>query len=378
MPFFIGHDREVRRCYGFDEIALVPSGAGVEPDSVDTSLKIGDILLDIPVLASAVDGVVDTRFAIEMGKLGGLGVLNLDGINTRYEKPREVVARIAAAGPRDAARLVREIYREPTKERLIARRVSEIVKTNVPCAVSTTPENADEYGPIAQEAGCDIFVVQSMTAAARHPSTRHKPFDIASFCERMEVPVVVGNSVGFDVAVELMEAGISGLLVGVGPNASSPARRVLGLGVPQATATIDSAAARDFYFKKTGRYVPVIADGGIGKGGDLCKAIACGADGAMIGSPLARAEEAPGQGYHWGATTREGLPLGARVHVGVTGTLKEVLFGPRLDDGSQNLVGALKTCMGAVGASTIKEMQLTEIIIALATRAEGGMSSGPT
>ena len=373
MAFFIGRDREARRAYGFDEIALVPGDLTVNPDEVDTTLKLGHVKLSIPFLASAMDGVVDTRFAVAMGKFGGLGVLNLDGINTRYEKPREVVAQIASADPDTATRMVQELYREPTKDHLIGQRVEEIKKAKVPCAVSTIPQNADKYGPIAQEAGCDVFFVQSTVTTVRHKATRYTPFDVAKFCKKMKMPIVLGNAVTYSVSLELMEAGISGLLVGVGPGAACTTRGVLGLGVPQVTGTVDCAAARDFYFKKSGRYVPIITDGGMSSGGDVCKAFACGSDGVMIGSAFARTKEAPGMGYHWGmATPHANLPRGTRIHVGITGSLEEILFGPsRLDDGSQNLVGALKTCMGSVGASTIKEMQLAEIIIAPAIKTEG-------
>jgi IMP dehydrogenase len=373
MPVFIGRDREVRRCYGFDEIALVPGNVTVDPDDTDTSMNLGGIRLRIPFLASAMDGVVDTHFAVAMGKAGGLGVLNLDGINTRYEKPREVVAQIAAASPEDATCLVQELYREPTKEHLVVERIKEIKKAKVPCAVSTIPQNAARLGPIAQKAGCDVFFVQSTVATVRHQSSRYTPFDLAAFVAKMKIPVVVGNCVGYDVALELMETGVQGLLVGVGPGAACTTRGVLGIGVPQVTATVDCAAARDFFYKKTGRYVPIITDGGMSTGGDICKAIACGSDGVMVGSAFARTKEAPGQGFHWGmATPHANLPRGTRVKVGVTGSLDEILFGPsRLDDGSQNLVGALKTCMGSIGAANIKEMQLTEIIIAPSIRTEG-------
>ena len=373
MAFFIGRDREARRAYGFDEIALVPGDITVNPDEVDTSLHIGKVRLEIPFLASAMDGVVDAKFAVALGKAGGLGVLNLDGINTRYEKPREVVARIASADPDTATRLLQELYRESTKEHLIAERVSEIKKAKVPTAVSTIPQNAEKYGPVAQEAGCDVFVVQSTVATVKHKATRYKAFDIAKFCSKMKIPIVAGNCVTYSVAMELMEAGVSGLLVGVGPGAACTTRGVLGLGVPQVTATVDCAAARDQYHKRTGRYVPIITDGGMSTGGDICKAFASGCDAVMVGSVFARTKEAPGMGYHWGmATPHQNLPRGTRIHVGVTGSLEEILFGPsRLDDGSQNLVGALKTCMGSVGASNIKEMQLTEIIIAPAIETEG-------
>lgn len=373
MAFFIGRDREARRAYGFDEIALVPGDVTVNPDEVDTSLLIGDIKLEIPFLASAMDGVVDTQFAVAMGKLGGLGVLNLDGINTRYDKPREVVAQIAGAGPEESTRLVQELYRKPVKEDLIAERIREIKKAKVPCAVSTIPQNAAKYGPIAEEAGCDVFVVQSTVTTVRHKATKYTPFDITKFCKRMKIPVIVGNCVTYSVALELMEAGIGGLLVGVGPGAACTTRGVLGLGVPQVTATVDCAAARDFHHKRSGKYVPIITDGGMSTGGDICKAIACGSDGVMVGSAFARTKEAPGQGYHWGmATPHSNLPRGTRIHVGITGSLEEILYGPsRLDDGSQNLVGALRTCMGSVGASNVREMQTTEIIIAPSIKTEG-------
>ena len=373
MAFFIGRDREARRAYGLDEIALVPGEVTVNPDEVDTSLHFGDIKLEIPFLASAMDGVVDTQFAIAMGKLGGLGVLNLDGINTRYDKPREIVAQIAGAGPEESTKLVQELYRKPVKDDLIAERIHEIKKAKVPCAVSTIPQNAAKYGPIAEEAGCDLFVVQSTVTTVRHKATKYTPFDITKFCKKLSIPVVVGNAVSYNVALELMEAGISGLLVGVGPGAACTSRGVLGIGVPQVTATVDCAAARDFHFKRSGKYVPIITDGGMSTGGDICKAIACGSDGVMVGSAFARTKEAPGLGYHWGmATPHANLPRGTRIHVGVTGSLEEILYGPsRLDDGSQNLVGALRTCMGTVGASTIREMQTTEIVIAPSIKTEG-------
>lgn len=373
MAFFIGRDREARRAYGFDEIALVPGDETVNPDEVDTSLQIGELKLEIPFLASAMDGVVDAQFAIAMGKLGGLGVLNLDGINTRYDKPREIVAQIAGSGPEESTKLVQELYRKPVKEDLIAERIHEIKKAKVPCAVSTIPQNAAKYGPIAEAAGCDVFVVQSTVTTVRHKATKYTPFDVTKFCKKMKIPVVVGNAVTYSVALELMEAGIGGLLVGVGPGAACTSRGVLGIGVPQVTATVDCAAARDFHFKRTGKHVPIITDGGMSTGGDVCKAIACGSDGVMVGSAFARSKEAPGLGYHWGmATPHANLPRGTRIHVGITGTLEEILYGPsRLDDGSQNLVGALRTCMGTVGASTIREMQSTEIVIAPSIKTEG-------
>ena len=373
MAFFIGRDREARRAYGFDEIALVPGDMTVNPDEVDTTLQIGDVKLEIPFLASAMDGVVDAEFAIAMGKLGGLGVLNLDGISTRYDKPREVVMQIAGATPDEATKLVQDMYRPPVQEELIAERIKQIKRAKIPCAISTIPQNAERYGKIAMEAGADLFVVQSTVTTVRHKATKYKPFDIIKFCKTMKIPVVVGNCVTYSVATELMEAGVSGLLIGVGPGAACTTRGVLGLGVPQVTGTVDCAAARDYFHKRTGRYVPIITDGGMSTGGDICKAIACGSDGVMVGSAFARAKEAPGQGYHWGmATPHANLPRGTRIQVGITGSLEEILYGPsRLDDGSQNLVGALRTCMGSVGASNIREMQTTEIVIAPSIKTEG-------
>ncbi len=373
MAFFIGRDREARRAYGFDEIALVPGDVTVNPEEVDTTLQLGPVKLAIPFLASAMDGVVDAEFAIAMGKMGGLGVLNLDGISTRYDKPREIVLQIAGATPDEATKLGQDMSRPPVKEELIAERIKQIKKAKVPCAVSTIPQNADRYGRIAVEAGADLFVVQSTVTTVRHKAVKYKPFDVVAFCRKMKIPVIVGNCVTYSVATELMEAGVSGLLIGVGPGAACTTRGVLGLGVPQVTGTVDCAAARDYFHKRTGRYVPIITDGGMSTGGDICKAIACGSDGVMVGSAFARAKEAPGQGYHWGmATPHQNLPRGTRIQVGVTGSLEEILYGPsRLDDGSQNLVGALRTCMGSVGAATIREMQTTEIVIAPSIKTEG-------
>ncbi len=345
----------------------------VDPEETDTRLTLGRVTLDIPFLASAMDGVVDVPFAVAMGKMGGLGVLNLDGINTRYDKPREVVSQIAGAGPEKATQLVQDLYRKPIREELIGRRIKEIKESGIPCAVSTIPQNAERYGPLVAEAGCDLFFIQATVITARHRSRRYQSLDIPRLCKSAGIPIVVGNCVTRSVALELMEQGIAGLLVGVGPGAACTTRGVLGLGVPQVTATVDCAAARDTYFKKTGRYVPIITDGGMSMGGDICKAIACGADGVMVGSAFARTKEAPGQGFHWGmATPHQNLPRGTRIHVGITGTLEEILYGPsRTDDGTQNLVGALKTCMGSVGAASIREMQMTEIIIAPSIQTEG-------
>ena len=373
MPDFIGKGRKARRCYGFDEIALVPGDVTINPNDVDVSFELDGIKIDVPIIAAAMDGVVDTNFAIEMGKLGGLAVLNLHGVQTRYENPTEVLEHIAQASPEEATALVQDIYKPIIKEELISKRIAEIKETGILCAVSSIPQNAKRFGAIAQEAGVDIFVVQSTVTTVKHYSSEYKTLDFKEFCKTMKVPVIIGNTVTYKIALELMEVGANGILVGIGPGAACTTRGVLGLGVPQVTATVDTAAARDYYFKKTGRYVPIITDGGMATGGDICKAIAAGADAVMIGSAFAKAEEAPGKGYHWGmATSHENLPRGTRIRVGVKGTLKQILYGPaELDDGSQNLIGAMQTSMGNVGARNIREMQMTEIIIAPAIITEG-------
>jgi len=370
---WIGRNRKARVTYGFDEIALVPGAVTINPNEVDSSFVVGAHRLRVPILASAMDGVVDVRFAIAMGKLGGLAVLNLEGIQTRYESPDEVLEQVVKADKETATKLFQTLYTRPVQEKLIAKRIREIKKAGVPAAVSSIPQRAERFGKIAQDAGADVFFVQSTVSTVRHISSEYKTLDLAKFCRSMKIPVIVGNTVGYEVTLEIMGCGPSGVLVGVGPGAACTTRGVLGLGVPQVTATADCAAARDEHYKRTGRYVPIITDGGMNKGGDICKAFACGADAVMIGSAFARAKEAPGQGYHWGmATPHANLPRGTRIRVGVTGSLKQILFGPaELDDGSQNLVGAIHTCMGNVGAATIRDFQRTEIIIAPSIKSEG-------
>ena len=379
MGMWIGRNRKARVTYGFDEIALVPGEVTINPNEVDTSFEIPrphgaePIKLKIPIIASAMDGVTNVRFCIEMGKLGGLGVINLEGIQTRYENPSEVLDEIVKADKANVTELIQKLYLAPIKEDLIPRRIKELKDAGVLAAVSSIPQKADRYGAIAQEAGADVFVVQSTVSTVRHISTEYKSLDLAGFCKAMKAPVIIGNAVTYNVVLELMQHGVSGVLIGVGPGAACTSRGVLGLGVPQVTATVDSAAARDAHHKKTGRYVPIITDGGMSKGGDVCKALAAGSDAVMVGSAFARAEEAPGRGNHWGmATPHANLPRGTRVQVGVTGSVKQILFGPAtVDDGSQNLVGAIATCMGNVGASTIREFQETEIIIAPSIKSEG-------
>jgi IMP dehydrogenase len=364
--------------YGFDEIALVPGSITINPNEVNTTFRLprsdlAPLELKIPILASAMDGVVDVRFAIEMSRLGGLAVLNLEGVQTRYKNPSEVLEKIVQTDKNEITALLQKIYQEPVQPELIGARVRQIKDGGAVAAVSSIPQRAAEFGAIAQDAGADVFVVQSTVSTVRHISSEYKSLDLAKFCREMRIPVIVGNTVGYDVTLEIMDCGPAAVLVGVGPGAACTSRGVLGLGVPQVTATVDCAAARDAYFKRTARFVPIITDGGMSKGGDVCKALACGADAVMVGSAFAKAYEAPGRGYHWGmATPHANLPRGTRIKVGATGSLKQILFGPaEVDDGSQNLFGAITTCMGNVGARDLAEFQQTEIIIAPSIKTEG-------
>jgi len=371
--FYIGVEKKVRRCYGFDEISLVPGSITVNPEDVDPGFLFAGTKYKAPIMASAMDGVVDVNFAIAMGKLGGIAVLNLEGVQTRYDNPKEVLQKIANATPEEATRLTQSIYKPPIKEYLITKRIEEIKKANVPVIVSSIPQKAERFGKIAEEAGCDIFIVQSTVTTRKHISKKYKSVDLKKLCKSLKMPIIIGNCVTYDVALELMETGCSGLLIGIGPGTACTTRGVLGIGVPQVTATIDCAAARDKFFKKKKKYVSIITDGGMSRGGDVCKAFACGADAVMLGNAFARAKEAPGKGFHWGmATPHPNLPRGTRIKVGTTGTLEEILFGPaKTDDGTQNLVGALMTSMGSLGASNIKEMHKVEMIIAPSIQTEG-------
>ena len=373
MAEWIGIGRRARRCYGFDEIALVPGTTTLNPAEVDTRWEVGGVKFRIPVIASAMDGVVDVTFAIAMGKLGGLAVLNLDGVQARYDDPTEALSQIIQGDVEETTNIVQRLYKTPIKESLIAKRIEQIKKAKVPCAVSTIPQNAERFGAIAQEAGADLFVVQSTVTTAKHIATIYRPLDFSKFFKTIKMPVIVGNCVTHQQGLDLMDTGATALLVGVGPGAACTTRGVLGVGVPQVTATVDLSAARDYYYKKTGRYVPIITDGGMRNGGDICKAFAGGSDAVMVGSAFAKATEAPGRGYHWGmAYPHASLPRGTRIYVGTTGSLEQILFGPaQTDDGSQNLVGAITTCMATVGARTIKEFQSAEIIIAPSIQTEG-------
>ncbi len=373
MAEWIGMNRRARRCYGFDEVALVPGMVTINPAEVDPSWELAGKCYRVPIMAAAMDGVVDVRFAIEMGRLGGIAVLNLDGVQTRYDDPGKVLDQIAQATPQEATRLVQEVYTRPIKEKLVARRVEEIKKKKAPAAVSCIPQNAERFAVIAEDAGADIFVVQSTVTTVKHIAKAYKALDLNKFCSKTKMPIIIGNCVTYEVTLELLETGAAGLLIGIGPGAACTTRGVLGIGVPQVTSTVDAAAARDYHYKRSGKYIPMITDGGMRIGGEICKAFAAGADAVMVGSAFARAVEAPGRGYHWGmATSHANLPRGTRVQVGTSGTLEEILFGPaKVDDGSQNLMGALSTSMGCLGADTIKEMHDVEIIIAPSIQTEG-------
>ncbi|MBI2122801.1 MAG: GuaB3 family IMP dehydrogenase-related protein [Armatimonadetes bacterium] len=361
------------RAYSLDEIALVPASTTIDPQDVDLSWSVDQYTLPLPFVASAMDSVVDVPVAIELSRIGGVGVLNLEGLQTRYADPDEPLEEIAAASPEGVVGLMQRLYQEPVKAHLIEARVRALVEAGARAAVSMTPAAAPTFLPIAERAGAHLIIIQSTVVTDKHHSARGRSVSIHELVERAKAPVLVGNCVGYDAAMTLLEAGAAGLFVGVGPGAACTSRRVLGVGVPQATAVTDVARARDEYERRTGRYVPVIADGGIAVGGDVAKAIACGADAVMLGSALAKAEEAPGRGYHWGmATPHAALPRGTRIQVQRNGTLRQILLGPAAtDDGSQNLADALRTAMGMCGARTIREMHDAEIIIAPTIASEG-------
>ncbi|MFM9046066.1 MAG: GuaB3 family IMP dehydrogenase-related protein [Cyanobium sp.] len=374
MTLPLGRFRTVRRAYGIDEIALVPGGRTVDPDVTDSRWTLAGIERDIPIIASAMDGVVDVGMAVELSRLGALGVLNLEGVQCRYEDPNPVLDRIAGVGKDGFVSLLQELYSEPVQEALVRRRIAEIKQRGGIAAVSATPVAALRFGSVVAEAGADLLFVQATVVSTEHvgPAGRQR-LDLEALCRDLGVPVVIGNCVTYEVALQLMRAGAAGVMVGIGPGAACTSRGVLGIGIPQATAVADCAAARDHYLQESGRTVPVIADGGIVTGGDICKCLACGADAVMIGSPIARAAEAPGRGFHWGmATPSPVLPRGTRIQVGTTGSLEKILRGPAsLDDGTQNLLGCIRTSMGTLGASTLKEMQQVEVVVAPSLLTEG-------
>ena len=377
MEIEIGRGKTARRAYGFDDIAIVPSRRTRDPRDIDVSWNFTfngrDYNFPLPVLASAMDGVVDPAFAVTMGKLGGLAVLNLEGIQTRYEDPAPQLDAIASFDNETATSKMQEIYKEPIKEELITERVKQIKQGGVLAAASLTPQNVERYIDAAMAGGLDILVIQGTVVSAEHVSTYDKPLDLNAFVSGLDIPCIIGGCCSYQGALHLMRSGAVGVLVGVGPGHACTSRRVLGIGVPQATAIADAAAARTRYLEETGKYAHVIADGGMRTGGDLAKAVACGADAVMIGSPLARSAEAPGRGYHWGmATFHPDLPRGTRVHGGIAGTLEEILGGPaHQNDGTLNLVGGLRTSMSTTGYENLKAFQKAEVMVAPSLQTEG-------
>jgi IMP dehydrogenase len=367
--------KEMRRAYGFDDVAIVPGGHHtVNPSLVELSFHVGHLDFKLPFVAAAMDGVVDVNMAVQFSQAGGLAVLNLEGVQTRYENPDEVLAEIAVAPKHEVTALMQKIYSAPMQPNLVGERVKQIKDQGGVAAVSATPMNTKKFAPIARDAGVDAFVVQSTVTSARHISSSEKGLIFDELVQQMrDVPVIVGNTVTFSATKELMETGIAAVLIGVGPGAACTSREVLGIGVPQVTATIDAAAARDTYYRETGRYVPIVTDGGVSNGGAMCKSFAAGADAVMLGSILAATKEAPGRGHHWGMATPHGeLPRGTRVKVGIDTTLEQTLFGPTSrTDGRENLVGALRTAMGTCGARTIRDFQKTEMVVAPAIKTEG-------
>ena len=365
--------KEIRRAYGFDEVAIAPGSFTINPDQTSTQFSIDGMTMSMPILAAAMDAIVSPSFAAKFDDLGGLAVMNLEGVHTRYENSDTMLKEIVDAPREEATNVLQRVYTAPIKEHLIGERVEEIKSSGAKCAVSVAPASTKRLAPVAVEAGADAIVVQSTVTTARHVSKSKRGLVFSDLLEMINVPVLVGNCVSYDVALELMETGIHGVLVGVGPGAACTTREVTGVGVPQVTATIECSAARDEYHRRTGRYVPIITDGGIRTGGDMCKAFACGADAVMIGTPLAQSEEAPGKGYNWGmASPHPALPRGVRVEVGVKGSLKEILYGPTSKpDGTQNLMGALEVCMGMVGAFDIRDMHSADVIVAPSIKTEG-------
>lgn len=380
----IGLGKKTRRAYGFDEIALVPTGNTLDLELCDTSWNLAGFKFEVPIIASAMDSVVSPDNAGLIANEGAVGVLNLLGVYARYEDYDKKLREICLADKTEFVEIMQKIYKEPVKEELLKKIIKEIKDSykdkNKPVMVSIAPYMANEYGPILEEAGVDILVIQSTVVGLEHKSYKKREgycvkqdLDLKAFCTKSKIPVLVGNCVDYSIALRLMETGIAGLLVGIGPGAACTSRGVLGIGVPMATAIADCKKAREDFEESTGKYVPIIADGGMAIGGDICKAIACGADAVMIGSPFARTEEAPAKGFHWGmATPSPVLPRGTRIQVGTDSSLHELLHGPATkDDGSQNLVGALKTSMSTLGASNLKEMQEVEVIIAPSILTEG-------
>jgi len=369
----IGKGKTGRRAYGLDDIAIVPSRRTRDPEDIDTTWQLGPFHFELPFLASAMDGVVDPAMAIRIGKLGGLGVLNLEGLQTRYEDPGPVLEEIASLPKDEATAGIQRLYMEPIKPELIEKRIKQVKESGVITAASLTPPRVEQYYRLALDAGLDLLVIQGTVVSAEHVSTQREPLDMKKFIAELELPVVVGGCASYHTALHLMRTGAVGVLIGVGPGHACTTRAVLGIGVPQATALADAAAARARLMEETGRYVNVIADGGIRTGGDIAKCVACGADAVMIGAPIARSFEAPGKGFHWGmATFHPELPRGTRVQVGQAATLEEIVKGPAHEnDGTLNLFGALRMSMATCGYGSIKEFQRAEVMVAPALQTEG-------
>jgi IMP dehydrogenase len=366
--------KTLENAYGFDDVAIVPGSVTTNPELVAPQFQIGERTFSIPIWASAMDAVVDPRFAIAYSKMGGVAVLNLDGLQTRYDDPDEILDQIAAATLPQSTEIIQRVYQQPVREDLVARRVQEIKDGGGVAIVSSTPQNTKRFAPIAIEAGAEVFVVQSTVTTARHVSRSLEGLQLDQLVKQIApIPVVVGNTVDYAATLELMETGVAGILVGVGPGAACTSREVLGVGIPQITATLDTALARDEFMERTGRYIPIITDGGFRTGGDVSKAICAGADAVMIGSPFAGTQEAPGRGFHWGmATSNAELPRGVRVQIGQNHSLQQLLFGPTSrTDGTENLVGALRTSMATCGAQTIRDFHSTRMVIAPSIKTEG-------
>ncbi|HEY6585502.1 MAG TPA: GuaB3 family IMP dehydrogenase-related protein [Gaiellaceae bacterium] len=373
MEIEIGRGKKARQAYGFDDIAIVPSRRTRDPQDVDIGWKLGPHLLELPLIGSAMDGVISPQTAIKLGELGGLGVLNLEGIYTRYQNAEAQLEKIAKLPKDKATGVMQEIYAQPVEPKLIAQRVEEIKSRGVLAAGSLTPQKVRDHYEIALAAGLDILVIQGTVVSAEHVSSNGQALNLKEFIASLPIPVIVGGCASYHTALHLMRTGAAAVLVGVGPGAACTTRGVLGVGVPQATAISDATAARVQHLLETGEYVNVIADGGMRTGGDIAKAIACGADAVMIGSPLARAKEAPGRGFHWGmATFHPTLPRGARVETQQVATLEEIVIGPAHEnDGTLNLMGALRTAMATCGYESIHDFQKAEIMLAPALKTEG-------